>query len=756
MSSTLSLDYGTVELGIAAGFTSGLIALVAVAILLTQLLKAPKKPQESNSKYDNMVQIATNIQDGAAAFLQVEYMYLALFVALVAVLIGLSPYLEDTPDMDRGWKTALNFVIGATLSAVAGYLGMFTAVRANVRTTTAAIDGLNPALQLAFKSGLVMGLTVVSFGILGLSTLLVIFLDPSVMAGFGFGASSIALFARVGGGIFTKAADVGADLCGKVAFDLDEDDPRNPAVIADNVGDNVGDVAGMGADLFESYVGSVIACLTLAQEKAGNDRSLLTAYTVIPFLIAGGGILCSIVGTFIISVKEDTKSDENLMNKLLWALRRGLILAAALVIGWSYLAVEIVTMSGFWPRDEGMKVFGCILIGLIAGLIIGFATEYCTSFEYYPTQSIARSGFHGHAPVIIQGMGVGMLSTVVPVIVVVVSVLGCSALSGLYGVAIAGVGMLSTLGITLATDAYGPVADNAGGIAEMAELDSYVRDNTDALDALGNTTAATGKGFAIGSAVLTAVALMASFIQQSQLKGTQINIMEDAVIPGVLIGAMLPFIFAALTMLSVRRGAHAIMDEVKIQFKRRENVFSETGSYDRWTPDHRNCVAIATRSAVLEMVMPGGLAVFIPVVVGFGLGARALAGLLVGAISSGFLLAVTMANAGGAWDNAKKYVEAGNITGHAKKSELHKATVTGDTVGDPFKDTSGPSLNILIKLMSVVSLVFAPVFPVEAYESLGVASIILALVGLVCVVISYIIAKTPAKYEAVADGTEMK
>jgi len=732
----LSLE--NIQAAVATGIVSGAVALVVVFILLIQLLRAPdRSPHYEKAKMDRMVQISEHIRNGAAAFLTMEYSYLAVFVVVVGILICLSPYLEDNYDVNKGWHTAVNFVTGSFLSASAGYLGMFTAVRANVRTTTAAIDGLNPALKVAFKSGTIMGLTVVSFGLIGLSVLLGIFRDPTVMAGFGFGASSIALFARVGGGIFTKAADVGADLCGKVAFDMDEDDPRNPAVIADNVGDNVGDVAGMGADLFESYVGSIIACLTLAQDKAGHNPELLTAYVATPFLISGGGIFCSIIGTWFVSVKEKGK-----MNDLLWALRRGLIVSSVLVVILTVVVCHAFVSRGNWSESEALQVFGCVLIGLVAGLIIGFATEYCTSFEYYPTQSIAHSGMHGHAPVIIQGMGVGMLSTVVPVLVIVASMLACTSLCGLYGVAIAGVGMLSTLGITLATDAYGPVADNAGGIAEMAELAPEVRENTDALDALGNTTAATGKGFAIGSAVLTAVALMASFILNSKIDSKEgIDIMEDVVIPGVLIGAMLPFIFAALTMLSVRRGAHSIMDEVKAQFAERAICQKRDGDDRNWKADHKRCVAIATRAAVLEMVIPGGMAVLVPVITGFALGAKALSGLLVGAIASGFLLAVTMANAGGAWDNAKKYVEAGNIAGHRKKSELHKATVTGDTVGDPFKDTSGPSLNILIKLMSVVSLVFAPVFPVKPYEDLLVALVLVIALAIVCVIVSCVVAK---------------
>jgi len=444
------------------------------------------------------------------------------------------------------------------------------------------------------------------------------------------------------------------------------------------------------------------------------------------------------------------------MNSLLWALRRGLIVASVLVVLLSYGVCQMLASSDYLADSEAMSLFSCIVIGLVSGLTIGFATEYCTSFEYSPVQSIARSGMHGHAPVIIEGMGIGMLSTVVPVIVIVIAMLSCVSLCGLYGVAIAGVGMLSTLGITLATDAYGPVADNAGGIAEMAELEPRVRETTDALDALGNTTAATGKGFAIGSAVLTAVALMASFILTSQITDGVIDIMDDVVIPGVLIGALLPFVFAALTMLSVRRGAHAIMDEVKRQFIIRQEIMDDNdGSDATWVQDNEMCITIATSSAVLEMVMPGAMAVMVPVIVGFGLGAKALAGLLVGSISAGFLLAVTMANAGGAWDNAKKWVEAGNIPGHPKKSELHKATVTGDTVGDPFKDTSGPALNILIKLMSVVSLVFAPVFPAAPFQQTEVSAILLVVLSVVCIVCSLAIAKSNANaYEQLDEDAD--
>jgi H(+)-translocating pyrophosphatase len=748
----MTLSFDNVAIGVYTGVITGSVALIAVLILLISLLNSPKKAS-NEPRMERSVEIAGYIQQGAAAFLRMEYFYIFIFIVIVFILISLSPYLEEHADNDNGWKTGINFLVGSFLSGLAGWVGMFTAVRANVRTTAAATEGLNPALKVAFKSGTIMGLTVVSFGILGLSVTLTIFLDPAVLAGFGFGASSIALFARVGGGIFTKAADVGADLVGKVANDMNEDDPRNPAVIADNVGDNVGDVAGMGADLFESYVGSIIACLTLAQDTAKNDDEL-TAYSVYPFLIAGGGIFCSIIGTWFVSVKEGGK-----MNDLLWALRRGLAVASLLVVIWSAVACKGLVYYGYWEAGAAFKIFGCVLIGLFAGVIIGSATEYCTSFEYYPTQSIALSGHHGHAPVIIQGMGVGMLSTIVPVLVVTFSILGCTALAGLYGIGIAGVGMLSTLGITLATDAYGPVADNAGGIAEMSELDEHVRATTDSLDALGNTTAATGKGFAIGSAVLTAVALMAAFIYTSQIPdGATIDIMEDVVIPGILVGAMLPFVFAALTMLSVRRGAHSIMDEVKSQFAERAKVIQANGNDSQWKPDYNRCVSIATQASVLEMVIPGSMAVFCPVIVGFALGAKALAAMLVGAIASGFLLAVTMANAGGAWDNAKKYVEAGHIPGHKKRSELHKATVTGDTVGDPFKDTSGPSLNILIKLMCIVSLVFAPVFPYKPYEDIGIAIVILVLLGLLSGLMACLVSRnTRAQgYKKLDEGIEMK
>ena len=667
-----------------ASLAAGVLALLVGAFLTRRVMNQ----DEGN---ETMAGIAKAIQEGSMAFLKREYTYLAIFVAVVTVVVGALV----------GPKTAISYVLGAVISGATGYLGMTVATRANVRTAAAAIKGLNPALQVAFSSGAVMGLSVVGLGLLGVGLLYVTYTTlydtasaPEIMkwvAGFSFGASSIALFARVGGGIYTKAADVGADLVGKVEQGIPEDDPRNPATIADNVGDNVGDVAGMGADLFESYVGSIIAAMAIAA-VAFNVESFNSAYMILPLTIAGAGILCSIIGIFLVRSKEDAS-----FGSLLWSIRRGIFAAAILVAIATYGIVNILN----FPAGVGMDLFFAVATGLVGGVIIGLVTEYYTSYEYGPTKSVAESSETGPATVIISGFAIAMQSTVVPVLVVSAAIWIAYSLAGFYGVAISAVGMLSTLGVTLATDGYGPVADNAGGIAEQSQLDPEVRERTDALDSLGNTTAATGKGFAIGSAALTSLALMAAYAQAVEL--TSINLLDHTTVVGLFIGAMLPFLFSAFTMSAVGRAAYAMVTEVRRQFREIPGIMDGTGE-----PEYARCVDISTQGALKEMVVPGILAVAAPLLVGVILGKEALGGLLIGSIAAGFMLAVTMANAGGAWDNAKKYIESGNLDG--KGSDAHEATVVGDTVGDPFKDTSGPSLNILLKLMSIVALVFAPIF----------------------------------------------
>ncbi|SJM89975.1 putative K(+)-stimulated pyrophosphate-energized sodium pump [Crenothrix polyspora] len=692
-----------------------LMGLVGVWFVLWQL----RHVLSYDTGNKTMQTIAAAIQEGASAFLSREYRVIAIFVAIVAVVI--TTFLQ--------WQTALCFVIGAVASAGAGYLGMYVAVRANVRTAAAASRGLHEGLRVAFGSGAIMGMSVVSFSLIGMTVLYLIFKgDPNhltYITGFGFGASSIALFARVGGGIYTKAADVGADLVGKVEKGIPEDDPRNPAVIADNVGDNVGDVAGMGADLFESYSGSIIAAATLGAALGGKSAA---AFIGLPFLVAAVGVISSLFGIYKVIGKaadvtvatpeasaslqaramyylnrQVAKIDENAsLDDLLKALRDSVWGASAVVL---VLSLFCVIASGVH-----FNYWLVILVGLIAGNGIAYTTEYFTAYTEKPTQAIAKATQTGAATTIIQGLAVGMMSTVAPVLITAFAILGSIWLghaadgtmaAGLYAVALAGVGMLSTLGVTLATDAYGPVADNAGGIAEMSGLPKEVRHRTDALDSLGNTTAATGKGFAIGSAVLTALALLAAYVTAAKIES--LNILGPTMLPGILIGAMMPYLFSALTMMAVGKAAHEIVLEVRRQFHEIPGLMEGTG-----TPDYKTCVGISTESALREMILPGALAVVVPIVVGHVLGKEALAGLLVGTMSSGFLLAVMMANAGGAWDNAKKLIETGEYGG--KGSDSHKAAVVGDTVGDPFKDTSGPALNILIKLMTIVSLVFANSF----------------------------------------------
>ena len=666
---------------------ASIISLAFAALLTSMVLK-------KDGGNDQIRFIGDAIQKGAMAFLSREYRLLAVFVVVMAIVIGV--FIDmDVLDRINGKDdssvpgTAIAYLIGAIGSGLAGFIGMSIAVRANTRTTVQAMEGLNSALRVAFNSGAVMGVSVVGIALLGVTMMFVAFTDASVVAGFGFGASSIALFARVGGGIYTKAADVGADLVGKVEQGIPEDDPRNPATIADNVGDNVGDVAGMGADLFESYVGSIIAAVALAGVGAIALKGALEQELILfPLLVASIGIIASIIGTFLVRTGEGAD-----MGRLLWSLRTGIFAAGILVLAGTAGAIVVLELP--W------QLFWVVLVGLVAGQLIGTASEYYTSYEYSPTKKLAEQAETGPATIMIGGLGLGMVSTVIPGLVVVIAMWLSYELADVYGVALAAVGMLSTLGITLATDAYGPVADNAGGIAEQAGLDPEVRERTDALDSLGNTTAATGKGFAIGSAVLTALALMAAY---AAVVGIEVfNIMDPKVMMGLIIGAIMPFLFAALTMQAVGRAAYAMVQEVRRQFREISGLLEGTAD-----PDYARAVDISTQGAMKEMVLPGLISIAVPVLVGAVLGAEALGGLLIGSIATGFLFAIMMANAGGAWDNAKKYIEAGHFGG--KGSDEHSAAVVGDTVGDPFKDTSGPALNILLKLMSIVALVFGPLF----------------------------------------------
>ena len=642
-------------------------AAAAVALLFA-FIKARGIARRDEGE-PGMAEIAHAISEGADAFLKSEYKLLLIFIAIVfaGIWLGLGSI-----------TTAVAFLVGALFSVLAGYFGMKVATRANVRTANAArTGGINEALRVAFSGGTVMGMCVVGLGLIGASILYIITENGDVLTGFSLGASSVALFARVGGGIYTKAADVGADLVGKVEAGIPEDDPRNPAVIADNVGDNVGDVAGMGADLFESYVGSTVSAIVLGVFSYGATGA------VYPLALSGLGIIASVLGTFF--VRGGKNADP------MKALKMGSYTSAILVAAGS------VALSYFC--FGGINTSFAIICGLIVGLAIGFFTEVYTSDKYRFVKSIAEQSTTGSATNIICGLSTGMLSTCVSIILVCLGILGAYKFAGLYGMALAAVGMLSTAGMTVAVDAYGPIADNAGGIAEMAGLEDSVRDITDRLDSVGNTTAAMGKGFAIGSAALTAMALFVSYAQAAELQ--MIDILDPFVIIGLLMGGMLPFLFSALTMSSVSKAAESMIREVRRQFKEHTGILKGTER-----PDYRTCVSIAATSALKEMILPGAIAIVAPLLVGFLLGPAALGGLLAGSVVTGVLMAIFMSNSGGAWDNAKKYIEGGNFGG--KGSEAHKAAVVGDTVGDPFKDTSGPSINILIKLMTIVSLVFVP------------------------------------------------
>jgi H(+)-translocating pyrophosphatase len=792
-------NYDGYGLTAAMGWCASAVGLFAMLVFLHQVLKADMgKPK--------MIKVSKAIQAGARAFLHREFFFIGIYaIVMFASMCGFlyngvveacdlnirdqgncNPFVGQPSLTTLGVFTGLCFLTGGLMSACAGYLGMWIATRANVRTCWACHDSMNAGLRVAFKSGSVMGLAVVCLGLMGLQICwLILSIDTidqrlvwQYLSGFGFGGSMIALFARVAGGIYTKAADVGADLVGKVEAGIPEDSPNNPAVIADNVGDNVGDVAGMGADLLESYVGALIAACTLGYEMYSKLSAPREAYCCLfgvsapplytiptnfalaavayPLWLAGIGILCSIMGIYVVRTNaNESMPSEQVLVSLLWSIRYGVYFASIVFAGLAALVAWMIMGNS----GQEWQCYGCALIGLFGGNVIGAWTEYCTSYSEQPVKSIAKKSITGPATVIIQGFGVGMLSTSIPLIVLVGTIIACDAIQSNYGIAIAAISMLATLGITLATDAYGPVADNAGGIAEMChnEVKDTTRGRTDALDAMGNTTAATGKGYAIASAALTSVALIAAFVDAAGL--LNVNVDDAVVLAGVFIGAMLAFVFAALTMLAVGRAAEDIIFEVRDQFAREPRLRDGDWEGPEGVPNYERCVTIATNSAIMEMVTPSALAIFSPFIVGYMLGSRCLTGMLVGNVTSGILLAVTMATAGGAWDNAKKYVEKDGLgPGKGKKTSFHAATVVGDTVGDPFKDTSGPALNIFIKMSALLSIVLAPSFKavnpsgtVFPNNTFWIGIIIWVIVTIVIIVFNYFMLK---KYEKNAQMLE--